>query len=331
MDVLHIALNAVPRVHVAQRRVLPAGHPHRQVLLRSGKHPGIPRIDLVMLLQPSTAKDPVHEFVREAAFPGAVGLDPFRQHRGLDPAHRLHLGNARVGHAVHMPVQQGLLFRRRQVPIVRDPLVVIVRDQVENVLLQVGPGADDGVHLVLADHLRERDAQLGSRHRSRHRHQHLAPLLQMSLVTLGRVHQGRCVEMAVILGDETGHRPLGLGQAGVDVLGAHAASSYFHVNNIEPRPSCGHKKHPRSLSGLVRLSVVARASCPWVGKSHRTWARCPRHSSGNRQSGDAPITCIFDAENGPLVQTDVWRRDALVAFLGYLRGEGAASPCYCPD
>jgi len=42
VDVLHVALDAVAREHVAERRVLPPGHPHRQVLLGGGEHPGMP-------------------------------------------------------------------------------------------------------------------------------------------------------------------------------------------------------------------------------------------------------------------------------------------------
>ena len=212
----------------------------------------MPGIDLVMVLQPPAAEHPVHEFVREVAFPGAVGLDPFREHGCLDPPHRFHFGNAGVGHPVHMPVQQGLLFRGRQVPIVRDPLVVVVGNQVEDILFEVGARTDDGVHLVLADHLREGDAQFRRRHRTRHGHQHLASSLQVCLVALGCVHQGRRVEMAVIMGDKPGHRTLGPGQTGVDVLGSSPVSSCFHEGKIEKRSAGGHKKPPARVPDCVR-------------------------------------------------------------------------------
>ena len=43
-----------------------------------------------------------------------------------------------------------------QVAVVRNALVVIVRDEVENVLFQIRAGAADGVNFVLPDHLGKR-------------------------------------------------------------------------------------------------------------------------------------------------------------------------------
>jgi hypothetical protein len=78
-----------------------------------------------------------------------------------------------------------------------------VRDEVKNIFLQIRAGADDGVDLVLADHLGERDAEFGRGHRTGERDEHLAtgfgrselalkPVLQLleeSGVELGRARQ----------------------------------------------------------------------------------------------------------------------------------------------
>ena len=81
------------------------------------------------------------------------------EHRRLDAPHRLVLGDARVGDAIEVPLEQALLVGRREVAVVRHALVVIVRDEVEDVLLEVGPGAADAGHLALPDHLGQRAAR----------------------------------------------------------------------------------------------------------------------------------------------------------------------------
>jgi hypothetical protein len=73
-----------------------------------------------------------------------------------------------------VPVEQSLLVVAGQLAPLRHALVMIVRDEVEDILLEVCARADDQVHFVLANHLGERDAQLGGRHRARERHQHFA-------------------------------------------------------------------------------------------------------------------------------------------------------------
>jgi hypothetical protein len=88
--------------------------------------------------------------------------------------------DAGVGHPVHVPGEERLLVLRGQLPVVRDALIVVVGDQVEHVLLKVGARAHDGVDLVLADHLGQRDAELGRGHGARQRHEHLAAGLQVA-------------------------------------------------------------------------------------------------------------------------------------------------------
>ena len=92
----------------------------------------------------------------------------------LDPAHRLLLGDARVRDAVQVPPEQRLLLGGAQLAVVRDAHVVVVRDEVEDVLLEVRARAGDGVDLVLPDHLGERQPELGGGHRAGHRQEHLA-------------------------------------------------------------------------------------------------------------------------------------------------------------
>jgi len=96
------------------------------------------------------------------------------------------------------------------------------------VLLEIRAGADDGVHLVPADHLGERDAELGGRHGARHGDEHFAALLQVRLVGLGRVHERGGVEVAVMPGDELRHCPLGFRQGGVAVFGPRPAGADSH-------------------------------------------------------------------------------------------------------
>ena len=91
--------------------------------------------------------------MREQAFALAVGGAPFLQHDVLDPPHRFVLGDARVGDAIEVAIEQRLLVLRRQVAVLRQPLVVRLRHQVEDVLFEVGAGAADGVDLSLPDHL----------------------------------------------------------------------------------------------------------------------------------------------------------------------------------
>ena len=130
-------------------------------------------------------------------------------------------GNAgNVRHAVHVPIEQILLIGGGEMAVVRNALVIVVRDQVENILLQIRARADDGVDFVLTDHRRERDAEFGGGHRARQRHEHLAAGLEVGLIALGRIDQRRGVKMPVMLRDKPGNRPLGPGQGRVDVFGA---------------------------------------------------------------------------------------------------------------
>ena len=112
VDLLHVAGDAVAGVHVAERRVFPAGHEHGQVLLCGGEQPAVLGIDLVGLFQIARKQNLVHELVREEALAGLVGADPLLEHLVLDAAHGLHLGDAGVGDAVHVAGRAAPLRRR---------------------------------------------------------------------------------------------------------------------------------------------------------------------------------------------------------------------------
>ena len=84
-----------------------------------------------------------------------------------------------------------------------------MRDEIENVLLQIRAGAGDEMHLVLADHFGERQAEFGGAHRAAERDHHLAAAVEMRDVALRGVHERRGVEVAVVMLDETGNRSAG--------------------------------------------------------------------------------------------------------------------------
>jgi hypothetical protein len=58
-----------------------------------------------------------------------------------------------------MAAEERLLVGGREVAIVRDALVEIMRDKVEHVFFEVRAGAADGVNPVSADHFRQRQSQ----------------------------------------------------------------------------------------------------------------------------------------------------------------------------
>ena len=60
------------------------------------------------------------------------------------------------------------------------------------------------LHLVAADHLGQRQAQLGGAHGARQGHHHLAAAVMMRLVAFGRIDERGRVEMAVVVLDEGG-------------------------------------------------------------------------------------------------------------------------------
>ena len=228
VNVFNFAGDNAAGVHVAERSVFPAGDDDREVFLASGEHPGIFRINLVALLQFTAAQNFIHELVREIAFAGLVSLGPFVGDDGLDAAHGFHLGDARVGHAVHVALNKLHFVLGREVAVVWHALVVVVSDQVKNVFLKIRAGANDGVDLVLANHFSERDTEFGGGHRPSERDEHLAAGFEVSLVTLGSVEKRGRVKVAVMLRDKFGNRTFLGREGGVDVFRAFGLAFGFH-------------------------------------------------------------------------------------------------------
>ena len=142
---------------------------------------------------------------------GSVGARPLRQQRRFKPAHRFLLGDAGVGYAVHVALEQSLLVLGRQIAIMRHALVKVVRDQVKNIFFQIGAGTRDRVYLVATDHLGQRQAKLGRTHRAGQRYQHHAAASQMALISLGGVHQRGSVEVAKLVFDKVANGSVGHG------------------------------------------------------------------------------------------------------------------------
>ena len=138
----------------------------------------------------------------EVLLAAAVGLEPVLEDGTLDPAHGFLLGDARVGHPVEVTLEQRLLVPRSQVAICRDADVVVVRHEVEDVLLQVGPRAADAVHLFLANHLGQRYPEFGRTHGSGQGQEHFAPGGKVALVRLRSIPNYGGVEVSVVTPDE---------------------------------------------------------------------------------------------------------------------------------
>ncbi len=79
---------------------------------------------------------------------------------------------------------------------------MIVGDEVEDVFLQVRPGAGDCVHSILPDHLSERDAELGCAHRACDRHEHFATAVEVRAVGVSGIYQCRGVEVTKVVTEE---------------------------------------------------------------------------------------------------------------------------------
>ncbi len=153
--------------------------------------------------------------MREIGFALLFGAPPFIEQGTFQRPDGLLFGNACVGNAVEVPHHELLLILGAQLAVLREvpavmvllqlerqALVVLVRHQVEDVLLQVGAGAADGVNFPLANHLGERQAEFGSAHGAGQRHEHLSAMVEVVLVSMGRLFKHRGVEMPVVVMDK---------------------------------------------------------------------------------------------------------------------------------
>jgi hypothetical protein len=129
---------------------------------------------------------------------------------------------------------------------------MVVGDEVEDVLLEVGARADDRMDLVAADHLGQRETELGGGHRPGEGDEHLAPGLEVRLVALGGIEERGGIEMPVMPGDEARDRPLAGRQGGIEVLRARRRAFRFHTQtepNIRRGPGFATQKPIRRPPG----------------------------------------------------------------------------------
>ncbi len=106
-------------------------------------------------------------------------------------------------------LSKSCFLRGRQMPVMRHALVIIMRHQVEHVLLQIRAGAGDEMHLVAANHLGQGQPEFGGAHGAREANHHAAAGVQMGAVGPRGVHERRGVEMPEVFLNEIGNRPAG--------------------------------------------------------------------------------------------------------------------------
>ena len=198
MGVLDGALDAVGGKDVPQGRILPARHEQGQILFTGRHHPTVPGIDLIGVVQSPAAQQLIDILVREIALSLGFGLVPEFPDGVIQLQHGGLFRNAGVGHSIEGPAEEILFGLRGQVSIVGDAEILVVRHQVEEILLQVGSGATDGVDLFLPNHLRQADPDLGGAHGPGQGHQHAAPRCDEFPVPVSRIGQGRRIEVAEV-------------------------------------------------------------------------------------------------------------------------------------
>ena len=97
MDIGDCSRDATCGVNISQGGIFPAGHKHWKILVRSGNHPTIGRIDLIKLLEPAFSEDFEKELMRKAALFFLRSGNPFVDYHSFDPANGFLFRNARVG------------------------------------------------------------------------------------------------------------------------------------------------------------------------------------------------------------------------------------------
>ena len=208
VNIAHVAAHHVGHKNISQRGILPARGEDGQIFLTGGIDPGVFRIDLVELPDIAVADELIHVFVGEVTAAFTVGLLPVLQHLALDAPHGFFFGNARIGHAIQAALAQRQLFVIGQIAVVGNPAVVMVRDEIENVLFQVGARGANGVHFFLADHLCKRQSEFRGAHRAGHGQQHFSSLLQVAAISFGGIDEDGGIEVPVVVLDELWHAHL---------------------------------------------------------------------------------------------------------------------------
>ena len=139
--------------------------------------------------------------MREAPRTGTVCGNPLLQQIALDTPHHV-LGNASVGHSVQLLLEQRLLFGRAEIPVAWHAHIVLMRDQIEHIFLQIGTRAANRMNLVSPNHLRQGNPQFGGAHGPGHGQKHFAPARQQLLPDPRGIAQGCGVEMLEMPFDE---------------------------------------------------------------------------------------------------------------------------------
>src|SRR5947207_8183292 len=135
MHIRNYSCDAAGGINISERRIFPTGNEQRKVLLGRGHHPTVCRVDLIEFFEPAFPQNLEKEFMREKTLLARCSSDPFLNYKLFDPPDSLLFRDARIRHPVQMPRKQFLLLLRRQLPIIRDALILAARDEIEKVLL----------------------------------------------------------------------------------------------------------------------------------------------------------------------------------------------------
>ena len=101
-----------------------------------------------------------------------------------------------------MAGEKGLFIGGCQIAVIRNALVEVVRHEVKDVFFKIGSRTNDAVDFSLANHLGERNAQLGRAHRASECHEHDTALVQVPRIGLCGVSESGSVEVAIVEVDE---------------------------------------------------------------------------------------------------------------------------------
>ena len=123
MDVGDVTGNAAGGINIPESGIFPTRHNHRQIFLGRSHHPAVSRIDLVEFFKPALPQNLKQEFMRKFSLFVLGGENPFVDHDPFDPADGFLLGNAGVGHAIEMTLQERLFLLWAELAVVGQPLV----------------------------------------------------------------------------------------------------------------------------------------------------------------------------------------------------------------
>jgi hypothetical protein len=186
---------------VAERRVLVAGDDDGQVGLRSREEPAFVGRSLVQI-GADRLDELVEVLVPETAVAPLGGALPHGNDVLFDGAEGLVLGDARVGDPPHAVVEDLRVVALVEVTVVGEVAVVVVRDEAEERLLEVGARHGQAVDEARADGWGDRDAELSRGHRARDRPEHAAAALDVAPIGDRRLPRRARVEVPVVADQE---------------------------------------------------------------------------------------------------------------------------------